>query len=295
MFEPDPNEYTEEELNEALDQLFPQGFAGSDVFAEIAPQGWAKSPWADAVRREPDEMAKEMAQSLRAMETWKPGDPMPVFPSMDDLSKRMKELAEKPMPEPVPADPIEVVREMVGRCLWDIFSDNHDVTDPEGRKLHLGSHRGSASFLAQYLNRGEATDQYFYLDFYMGNGMADDKAALAPVYEMIFRRLQAHGYDWSYSFPRLRLVDFRPLKEAMDREKNPEGEYTDYDPSAEFEKSEADRKKDEDIAEMRAKLDEGYRESVEAAREQPPPATVQAYEVIFGEFPTGWPPEVEVE
>jgi hypothetical protein len=293
MYEPNPNEYTEDELNAALDELFPQGFAGSDVFKEICPEGWANSPWAGAVRREPDEMAKEMSASLRAMENWKPGDPMPTFPSMDDLSRRMKELAEKPLPEPVPADPVEVVREMVGRCLWDIFSDNHDVTDSEGRRLHLGSHRGSAGFLAQYLNRGEATDQYFYLDFYMGNTMADEKATLAPVYEMVFRRLKGKGYDWKYSFPRLHLVDFRPLKEAMEREKNPEGEYAEYDPSAEFEKSEEDRRKDEELAAMRAKLDEGYRESVEAAREQPPPATVQAYEAIYGEFPAGWPPELD--
>jgi len=295
MFESENDEYTEDELFEAFDTLFPQGFAGSDVFAEIAPNGWKESPWAGAVRREPDPMAQEMAQSLRAMENWKPGEPMPVFPSFDDLSERMKAMAERPLPEAVPADPEEEVREMVGRCLWDIFSDNHDVTDAEGRKLHLGSHRGSAGFLAQYLNRQSAAETYFYLDFYMGNGMADEKESLAPIHRMIFRRLKAHGFDWEYSFPRLGLVDFRPLKEAMDREKNPEAEWENYDPEASMQKEEENREKDEEIAEMRAKLDEGYRESVEASRDQPPPATVLAYEAVFGEFPKGWPPEIDEE
>ena len=43
---------------------------------------------------------------------------------------------------------------------------------------------------------------------------------------------------------------------------------------------------------LRESLDAGYREAVEAARHAPPPATVRAYQAVYGHFPRGWPPEV---
>jgi hypothetical protein len=293
MIDSETEEYGEDELVCEFDLLFPQGFAGEDVMREIAPHGWEKSPWAGAVRRPPDKLGEEMSKALRSMETWKPGDPMPVFPTMDDISKRIAEMKDEPEPEAIPVEPEVEVREMVGRCLWDIFSDSHDVTADDGRKLHLGSFRGSAGFIAEHLNKQTDTEQYFYMDFYMGNGMTEEKDKLLPVYQMIFRRLQARDMDWEYHFPRLGLVDFRPLKEAMDREKNPDAEYENYDPSEAFEKEEENRKKDEEIAEMREKLDEGYREAVEASKDRPPPHTVLAYEAVFGEYPRGWPPDAE--
>lgn len=33
---------------------------------------------------------------------------------------------------------------LLGLCLWDVFSDNHDVIAADGRVVHLGSFRGSA-------------------------------------------------------------------------------------------------------------------------------------------------------
>lgn len=35
---------SEPELREFFQQLFPNGFAGTDVVQEIAPDGWVKSP-----------------------------------------------------------------------------------------------------------------------------------------------------------------------------------------------------------------------------------------------------------
>jgi hypothetical protein len=35
---------TDTELKEFFDRLFPHGFTGADVLAEIAPEGWEKSP-----------------------------------------------------------------------------------------------------------------------------------------------------------------------------------------------------------------------------------------------------------
>ena len=135
---------------------------------------------------------------------------------------------------------------------------------------------------------------YTYLDFYMGTGTVSGRCDLQPVYEMIFRRLRTRGMDWEYHFPRLHLVDFRPLKKQIEeQERGDEPEWTGYDPAAAFEEEQENRQKDEEIAEMREKLDEGHREAVEAAREHEPPATVRAYQAVYGEFPKGWPPDVD--
>ena len=134
---------------------------------------------------------------------------------------------------------------------------------------------------------------YTYLDFYMGTSMASGRADLIPVYTMIFRRMYARGMDWIYHFPRLYAVDLRPLKKQLDeQQKGDEPEWESYDPSAAFEEGQEETKKDEEIAELRSKLDEGHQAAVEAARDLPPPATVRAYEAVYGAFPDGWPPEV---
>ena len=91
-----------------------------------------------------------------------------------------------------PVDAETEVRELVGQCLWDIFSDNHEVVALEdGRVLDLGSARGSGGFLAEVLNRQTGTEDYDYLNFYMGTIWVQQRADLGPVYRMIFRRLRA--------------------------------------------------------------------------------------------------------
>ena len=48
---------------------------------------------------------------------------------------------------PVPIEQDEEVTELVARCLWDIFSDNHEVIAPDGRIVDIGSFRGASAFL----------------------------------------------------------------------------------------------------------------------------------------------------
>ena len=237
--------------------------------------------------------------------------------------------------EETPVEPERECQELVGLCLWDIFSDNHEVIAADGRKLDLGSMRSSGGFLAEVLNaqggpppapRPELpaelmagmfppTDSldpataalvekmkkemfgdggYTYLDFYMGTGAISGRADLRPVYEMIFRRLKSRGMDWEYHFPRISLVDMRPLKKQLDEQKRGDDpEWAGYDPSSALEEEHEDQKRDEEIAEMRESLDEGYRESVESAQDKEPPATVQSYQKVYGQFPKGWPPVAE--
>ena len=150
----------------------------------------------------------------------------------------------------------------------------------------------TAAFMAEMIKEMVGDGGYTYLDFYMGTSMGAGRADLVPVYTMIFRRLYARGMDWKYHFPRLYAVDLRPLKKQLDeQQKGDAPEWESYDPSAAFEEDQEETKKDEEIAELRSKLDEGHQAAVEAARDLPPPATVRAYEAVYGAFPEGWPPE----
>jgi hypothetical protein len=57
--------------------------------------------------------------------------------------------------------------------------------------------------------------EYDYIVFYMGTIWIPQRTDLTPVCQIIFRRLKAHGYDWMDYFPRLEIVDLRPLCEVL--------------------------------------------------------------------------------
>jgi len=322
------NIFENDELMAEFAILFPHGWAGPDVLQELAPDGWEASPVSAVFHPSAVQIYEETVRMHRNLAELAKARPRPDAPP--------------PSPEPTleeiqtehQASPFETERELqelVGLCLWDIFSDNHEVVAADGRLYDLGSSRSSAGFLADVLNTqdgpkplprpspdaflsemlnksGGGAEQsefmkellkemvgdggYTYLDFYMGTHMISGRADLEPVYAMIFRRLHARGCEWVHHFPRLQVVDFRPLKKMLDEEKRGnEPEFENYDPSTAFEEEQENQKRDEELATMRESLDEGHREAVEASRDQPPPATVRAYEVVYGQFPEGWPPE----
>ncbi len=293
--------FADDDLRAEFAALFPHGWAGPDVLAELAPDGWAASPLAAISHPSAAQVYEETAR---------------VHRNLARLGRRPD--APPPPPEPTLAEvtadyqdgPVEAEREcqeLVGLCLWDIFSDSHEVFAADGRRLDLGSSRGSGGFLAEVLNgqggppprpRPELPDDllsglttpadaspevaafmaqmrqemlgdggYTYLDFYMGTGMVSGRADLVPVYAMVFRRLRNRGLDWTYHFPRLYAVDFRPLKKQLDeQQRGDEPEWAGYDPSAAFAAEAADREHDDKLADLRASLDDGHREAVEASR-----------------------------
>lgn len=274
--------YSEVELVTEFERLFPQGFAGPDALRELAPAGWKTSPLAAVFHPTPAQLFEETLRVHRnLLSLRKPDDPRPVPPA-PTLEEAAREFREHPVETEVE------VRELVGQCLWDVFSDGHEVVGSDGRLLDLGSFRASGGFLADLLNRQTGGEQYDYLSFYMGTIWVAGRADLAPVYRMIFRRLRSRGLDWVYHFPRLQAVDMRPLKAALDRKDEPE--WTNYDPSEALAKEEAERERDTNLAELRESLDEGYREAIDESLEGPPPTTVRAYEAVYGGLPRGWPP-----
>jgi hypothetical protein len=120
---------------------------------------------------------------------------------------------------------------LVGLCLWDILSDNHDLILSDRRLVHLGSFRAAAGIISDFA-AGERSIGFRsgedYLDFYMGTWAIKNRNALKPIYRHIFSRLRACGVDWKYSFPRLQVIRLE-LKEDHTGEN-----FESYDPSASF-------------------------------------------------------------
>jgi hypothetical protein len=61
------------------------------------------------------------------------------------------------------------MRELVAMCLWDVFSNENEVVDPDGQPVDIGSWRGAAGFLADQLNHESGESRCDYMDFYMGS------------------------------------------------------------------------------------------------------------------------------
>lgn len=275
------------ELKAFFGRLFPHGFAGADVLAELAPEGWEKSPLLACFHPSPEQVFQESLQMhrnieelVRARRAREPDNP---------------ELVPKPEPtleavraewEDSPVKTAAEVGQLVGLCLWDVFSDNHEVIAEDGRVVDIGSFRGAAGFIAECVS-GPNEDLWNmdYCQFYMGTIWIGQRADLTPVYRMIFRRLKALGADWEYHFSELGLVDMAPLRAALEKQK-PE----DYSPSEAFAKEQEEKERQEELERMRAELAEGNAQARHEAMDLPPPSTVRAYEEVFGREPKGWPP-----
>jgi hypothetical protein len=144
---------TDRELHTFFDRLFPHGFAGADVLAEIAPEGWERSPLLACFHPSVEQLCEEWVaihrnlEHLRRLGRRREGtaalEPRPE-PTLEDVRRQY---------EPSRVNQDEEVTELVGLCLWDIFSDNHDVIAADGRGADIGSFRGAGAFLDEHLTR----------------------------------------------------------------------------------------------------------------------------------------------
>lgn len=278
---------TDPELKEFFARLFPHGFAGADVLAEIAPAGWEQSPllacYHPSVEKVFEEQVRVHRNLEKLMETRRQREPdNPKFAPTPEptLAAIRAEWQEKPVAAH------DEVMELIALCLWDVFSDNHEVIAADGRVVDIGSFRGAAGFLVEYLTG--PNDDIWNMDYcriYMGTIWIADRADLTPVYTMIFQRLKALGADWEYHFPELGIVDLSPLREALE-EKKPE----EYSPSEAFAKEQEERERQAELERVRAELAEGAAQARREAMDRPPPATVLAYQTVYGRDPKGWPP-----
>ncbi len=312
----------DDESREFLGSLFPGGLKDADLIAELCPDGWGKSPLLASFRPAPEVLFEESAAMRRNLRSFgksmkrKDADDAPAKP--EEPEQTLSEfLAERPdtTREITAEESIAEPAELLGLCLWDVFSDNHEVTTADGRLVDLGSFRGSAGTIADFYKYGpagpekrpatqtaeemmvlfekmqkaaegdlpwEEVQEFNYMRFYMGTHMIRGRTDLGPVYGLIFSRLKAAGADWSYSFPRLHVVDLSGLKKE---------EIADYDPSEAFQKQEEEKERAEELQKMRKQMDRDALAAQREARQGEPPETVRAYQAVYGAFPKGWPPD----
>ena len=250
------------ELEGLFDRLFPLGIAGPDVLAEIAPEGWHDSPLLACFHPSAEQLYRETLQvhrnveQLLARRKHKAGEPeVPPEPelTLEEVRAEWKE---------TPVDVAKEVADLVGMCLWDIFSDNHEVFVADGRLADTGSFRASAGFIDAWIS-GRAGFEGDHLRFYLGSIWIRSRGNLIPAYQIVFRRLRALGADWTYHFPQIQLVELH----------SPDN----HEPRRE-------------VDEFRSELADIQREARRDARLSSPPEVVRAYELVYGRAPRGWPP-----
>ena len=292
---------SENEACAFLESLFPGGLKDPVLIAELCPDGWENSPLfacyypSPRVRYEEDLKFKQNFKRLGLalqMKQEEPREGAKDLPDEPELSFEEYLLQNPPAQVVIsPQAAVNEPAELLGLCLWDIFSNNHEVIAADGRIVDLGSFRGSAGMISDFyesLPAPEDADRRYaggcgYTDFYMGTCWIGKRADLTPIYRFIFRRLKALGADWRYAFPRIHLIDFGGC------ENDPSAS---YDPSAAFQKEAERIAKAAEVTAMRRKLDRDLRSAKRKARIQEPPATVQSYQAIYGKFPIGWPPDI---
>lgn len=266
---------SEEEGLALLEKLFPSGLAGADVHEVLCPGGWETSPFFPAFHPTPEQCYQETIEQLNNLNSLfsgkTPPRPLPTwleFLHEHEESQRKKQAI----------DPLEELTDLVGLCLWDIISDNQDLVDPEGKRIHYPSFRATSALIDQFAtqNQGLDNDYYFgdHMRFYLGSGLVGHRVDLTPVYELIFKRLKKLAYRWCYSFPEIHLIDFGGTHKASDAP---------YSPSESLSRQEEQKN-------FAKKLKDDTKERKTRAWDQAPPTTVQAYQNVFNSDPVGWPP-----
>jgi hypothetical protein len=279
---PDPPSLGEGECRDLFKRLFPQGLAGADVRDELVPEGWDSSPFLAVFHPSVDQIwqrslmihenLKKLGQALKSKKSGSP--PPPPSPTREEIVAQWTDH---------PVDELSEVIDLMGRCVWDVFSDNHSVVAEDGRVVDLGTFRASAGFIADLVSAESSTFSGDYMNYYMGSSGLHYLASMEPVYRLIFRRLKNAQCDWRYSFPRIHLISFdAPLIDAA--------QPAEYSPSGAFEREAKKAEAEAEHARLAAEMDKIDAEARADARSQPPPETVAAYMDVFGRWPTGWPP-----
>lgn len=110
------------------------------------------------------------------------------------------------------------------------------------------------------------------------------------MYELIFRRICQKGLSWQYTHPRLYAIDFSSLSD-LDGDDAPEALC--YDPTESFWRERQIAERQTELAELQQNLNDAHHDSIQDACDGPPPATVFAYQRVYGRNPNGWPPTIE--
>jgi hypothetical protein len=290
MSEP-PKSLDFKEAYHFLENLFPQGLQDKSLMEELCPKGWENSPLRLAFH---PTIEQQYQEHLGFSERLKWLKKLGRDKRKEDYNPTPVETFEEFKAKDGSLDKNEILShenefaELLGLCLWDVFSDNHDVISSEKLAVDLGSFRGAAGTISDFMAQHSWTEDTDpcdrgdgYLEFYLGTAHVGGRTPLTPVYEHIFRRLKSLGADWNYSFPRMHAFKFA----------KPDAPETDYAPSEALQKGQDKKAEARQMSKLNRELDQSALAAKREIRSQPPPETVAAYQKIYGCFPVGWPPD----
>jgi hypothetical protein len=125
---------SEQESFEFLGSLFPGGLKDPAVITELCPEGWGESPLVVCYHPAPEVRYVESLEFSRNMKNLssllgrRKGEAAQTLP--EEPEPTFEEFLAKNPPGDTPISAVEAIEEpaeLLGLCLWDIFSDNHDV------------------------------------------------------------------------------------------------------------------------------------------------------------------------
>lgn len=263
------NNHPEEKSILLFQKLFPNGFSGKDVFDILADGGWENSELHLCFHPTIEQQYVEAVRVHERISSFNKEKKESKPPTLEEIRKDEKHY---------PIEPKKELQELIGYCLWDIFSDNHEVFDENGI-YEIGSFRGSAGFIAEYLNQ-LSSEKYSYVDFYMGSIWIRSRADLFPVHRLIFQRLKEEKCFWKYAFPKLGILDLSGMKEEKEDSSR-------YSPEKSFLKEKEKEEKQKEIKKLQNKFDKIYEEEKKQLKANIP-KPVKAYHEVYGKFPEEW-------
>jgi len=240
---------------------------------QLAPEGWENSPYYRLQHPTVEQLYQESTDFHKSInQLLKESEPPPTREEIEaDYEER-------------PCYPRDELLQLLGECVWNIFSNNHSVIGQEGEEYNLGSFRGSGRFIAEFINQQYPFERivYDYLDFYCAGWAHHDRADLTPVYALFFQRLRERSCDWVYSFPRTYLVDLSQKEEEAGND------IEEYNPEEAMRRDMERRERHKEVEDFRRELDEGNEEAKEKAKYEPPPEIIRAYRQVYKKWPEGW-------
>jgi hypothetical protein len=250
-----------------------------ELLQTVAPDGFANSSLTLIFHPTPEQQYEEycrMSKNIAGLQkTLKQQADIKPTISFEEFIKDLKN-------EPVD-EQYEIVS-IFGDCIWNIFSNNHTVFNENAESYDLGSWRGTGRFIADVINKLQlvADKSFDYMDFYMGNIFANERADLTPVYEFIFKKLQAKHLDWQYSFPRMGLFSFNKEEDVKDNIEN-------YNPAEAVKMQLEKEQQQNEINKLQQNFDDIYKAEYEEARYKKPSPEVMAYYNVYHYYPKGHP------
>lgn len=272
------SQLTDQQALDFLARLFPGGLGDAQLLAELCPDGWENSPLRRAFHPGPERLYEEHCASMKNLERFsrspEPPEPLPTYEEFVATERKGPSFLR---------NSLEEWTELLGDCLWDVISNNHDLILASGERVNFGSFRMVSALLDLFIEGEAMNDSWDCGDcmrFYMGTSFFSVRTDLTPVYRLIFQRLRALGCRWCYSFPQIYSIRFEKPEEAGD-----------YDASKGFAAEQERQKQEQEDLKLQKRLDADLAESKRQAWDKAPPEIVQAYQEVFGEDPPGWPPD----